>query len=155
MGALGVGHKDGRVPLSTEDEQLLVAVVAQASLEPIPEAVVEAATWIRRETVAGAVFVAGPEYAPAVAALGARRVLRAPTLVEPGDDKRRRRAERLLLEERDLGELAGRYGLTHVLVAPGDFAEEGIRWPSDLDGRRRFRLRYSGAGAFRVYEIVR
>lgn len=31
-GALGVGHKDGRVPLSTEDEQLLVAVVAQASL---------------------------------------------------------------------------------------------------------------------------
>src|SRR4029077_13892353 len=32
VGALGVGHKDGRVPLSTEDEQLLVAVVAQASL---------------------------------------------------------------------------------------------------------------------------
>ena len=31
-GALGVGHKDGRVPLSSEDEQLLVAVVAQASL---------------------------------------------------------------------------------------------------------------------------
>jgi two-component system NtrC family sensor kinase len=32
VGALGVGHKDGRVPLSSEDEQLLVAVVAQASL---------------------------------------------------------------------------------------------------------------------------
>ena len=31
-GALGVGHKDGRVPLSSEDEGLLVAVMAQAAL---------------------------------------------------------------------------------------------------------------------------
>ncbi|HKD11985.1 MAG TPA: ATP-binding protein [Thermoanaerobaculia bacterium] len=31
-GALGVGHKDGRVPLSTEDEALLTALMAQASL---------------------------------------------------------------------------------------------------------------------------
>ncbi|HEY1251950.1 MAG TPA: ATP-binding protein [Thermoanaerobaculia bacterium] len=32
VGALGVGHKDGRVPLSSEDDQLLTAVIAQASL---------------------------------------------------------------------------------------------------------------------------
>ncbi|MEO8191174.1 MAG: ATP-binding protein [Acidobacteriota bacterium] len=32
VGALGVGHKDGRVPLSSEDEALLVAVMAQAGL---------------------------------------------------------------------------------------------------------------------------
>jgi two-component system, NtrC family, sensor kinase len=32
VGALGVGHKDGRVPLSTEDEALLAAVMAQAGL---------------------------------------------------------------------------------------------------------------------------
>ena len=32
MGALGVGYKDGRVPLSSEDEGLLTAVLAQASL---------------------------------------------------------------------------------------------------------------------------
>ncbi len=32
VGALGVGHKDGRVPLSTEDEALLTAVMAQAGL---------------------------------------------------------------------------------------------------------------------------
>jgi two-component system NtrC family sensor kinase len=32
VGALGVGHKDGRVPLSSEDSQLLVAVMAQAGL---------------------------------------------------------------------------------------------------------------------------
>lgn len=31
-GALGVGHKDGRVPLSSEDEALLTAVMAQAGL---------------------------------------------------------------------------------------------------------------------------
>jgi two-component system NtrC family sensor kinase len=31
-GALGVGHKDGRVPLSSEDEGLLAAVMAQAGL---------------------------------------------------------------------------------------------------------------------------
>ncbi len=31
-GALGVGHKDGRVPLSSEDESLLNAVMAQAGL---------------------------------------------------------------------------------------------------------------------------
>ncbi len=32
VGALGVGHKDGRVPLSSEDEALLTAVMAQAGL---------------------------------------------------------------------------------------------------------------------------
>jgi two-component system, NtrC family, sensor kinase len=32
VGALGVGHKDGRVPLSSEDESLLTAVLAQAGL---------------------------------------------------------------------------------------------------------------------------
>jgi len=32
VGALGVGHKDGRVALSSEDEALLVAVMAQAGL---------------------------------------------------------------------------------------------------------------------------
>jgi hypothetical protein len=32
VGALGVGHKDGRVPLSSEDESLLIAVLAQAGL---------------------------------------------------------------------------------------------------------------------------
>ena len=32
VGALGVGHKDGRMPLSSEDEGLLVAVMAQAGL---------------------------------------------------------------------------------------------------------------------------
>lgn len=32
VGALGVGHRDGRVPLSSEDESLLVAVMAQAGL---------------------------------------------------------------------------------------------------------------------------
>ena len=31
-GALGVGHKDGRVPLPSEDESLLSAVMAQAGL---------------------------------------------------------------------------------------------------------------------------
>jgi PAS domain S-box-containing protein len=31
-GALGVGHRDGRVPLSTEDEAQLIAVMAQAGL---------------------------------------------------------------------------------------------------------------------------
>ena len=32
VGALGVGYKDGRVPLSSEDESLMTAVLAQASL---------------------------------------------------------------------------------------------------------------------------
>lgn len=32
VGALGVGHKDGRVPLSSEDEALLIAVMAQSGL---------------------------------------------------------------------------------------------------------------------------
>jgi two-component system, NtrC family, sensor kinase len=32
VGALGLGYKDGRVPLSSEDESLLVAVMAQAGL---------------------------------------------------------------------------------------------------------------------------
>ncbi len=32
VGALGVGYKDGRIPLSSEDESLMTAVLAQASL---------------------------------------------------------------------------------------------------------------------------
>ena len=32
VGALGVGYKDGRIPLSSEDEALMTAVLAQASL---------------------------------------------------------------------------------------------------------------------------
>ena len=129
--------------------------VANDSLLPVSPTVAEAMAWIRRSTPPDAVFVASPEYAPAVATLAGRRVLRAPGLLSANDEERRLRAERLVLSGADPGRVGDRYGLTHLFVAPGDFRAYGIQSPADFDGRPRFRLSYSGPGAFRIYELVR
>ena len=127
--------------------------VAKASLDPLSRPVTEAMAWIRRETPPEAVFLASPDYAPSVAVLGGRRVLRAPTLAVAGDEERRARAEGAILSGREPGPLARRYGLTHVFIAPGEFRSHGLRAPEDLETRGRFRLRYSDPDGLRVYEI--
>jgi len=128
--------------------------VAQASLEPLSTNIGATMDWIRRQTPPEAVFVAGPVYAPHVAVLGGRRVLRAPTLTpHPHDEERRRRAERRVLSGRDPGKLGRLYGLRYVLVAPGDFQEHGIEHPEDLMGRGGLRLLLSAPGGLQIYEI--
>jgi hypothetical protein len=127
----------------------------EASRAPVAEKLATAMEWIRGHAPPSSVFLASPDYAPSVAVLGRRRVLRAPTLGPAADEVRRERMEDKVLSGRDPGRLGDLYGLTHVLIAPGDFLEYGIRSPEDLGRRRGFRLLYADAADFRVYEITR
>lgn len=127
---------------------------ASASVVPVAEATAEVMAWIARETPPGAVVLASPDYAPAVAVLAGRRLLRAPTLAEPLDDWRRLRAESAVLTGRDPWKHVARYGVTLVLVAPNEFGEHGVARPEDLDAHPHFRLRYRHPEGFRVYQLV-
>jgi hypothetical protein len=127
--------------------------VMEASQPPVAERLTAAMDWIRANTPPTAVFLASPDYAPSVAVLGGRRVLRAPTLGPATDEVRRERMEDKVLAGRDPSRLADLYGLTHVFIAPGDFSAYGIRSPEDLDRQGRFRLLYADAEDYRIYEI--
>jgi hypothetical protein len=128
---------------------------ARASLEPLSTNLRAAMERIRKETAADGVFLASPEYAPAVAVLAGRRVLLAPTLIaSPADLERRVRAERLALSGADPGGLGQLYGLRYVLITPGDFRQHGIAGPSELADRASFRLLFTAQGGFHVYEIA-
>jgi len=129
--------------------------MGEASLQPPSQNVGRVMAWIRTETPPDAVFVAGPTYAPQVAVLAGRRVLRAPGLgPATADDGRRRRMERIVLAGRDPGRLGRLYGLRYVLVAPGDFRDQGIEHPADLISRPGLRPRFLGPGGLSVFEIV-
>jgi len=123
------------------------------SREPLSDRLREAMAWVRSRTPPTAVFLASPDYAPYVAVLGGRRVLRAPGLAVADDDIRRDRAEDKLLRGRP-GKLGSLYGLTHVFIGPGDFLDYGIASPEELEKRGRFRLLYRDSSDLRVYEIL-
>lgn len=123
------------------------------SREPLPDRLRAAMAWVRAATPPTAVFLASPDYAPYVAVLGGRRVLRSPVLAVADDDGRRDRAEDKLLRGREPGKLGPLYGLTHVFIGPGDFLAYGIASPEELEKRGRFRLLYRDASDLRVYEI--
>jgi hypothetical protein len=129
--------------------------VAGASVPTLARALYEVTDWIRHETPPTAVVLASADYAPAVAALSGRRVLRAPTLLQPPDDWRRIRAQAAVLEGRDPQKHVARYGVTFVLIAPAEFAEHGLTAPADLDAHANLRLRHEHAEGYRVYEVVR
>lgn len=126
-----------------------------ASLEGVPLGQLEALRFLRTATPADAVFVASTDYAASVGVLGARRVLRAPTLVVSADDRRRKRVEYLALfpEGAAGGQNARRYELTHVFVGPGDLAAWGFDGPADIEARGRVRLLFANAQGFRVYAL--
>ena len=126
-----------------------------ASRPPVSQRLVAAMDWIRGHTAPSSVFLASPDYAPSLAVLGGRRVLRAPTLGLAADELRRERMEDKVLSGRDPGRLGELYGLTHVFIAPGDFLSYGIRSPEDLGRQPRFRLLYADAVDYRVYAIER
>jgi hypothetical protein len=129
--------------------------VMEASGPPVADRLATAMSWIRENTPPTSVFLASPDYAPSVAVLGGRRVLRAPTLGSAADEVRRERMEDKVLAGRDPARLADLYGLTHVFIAPGDFFAYGIRSPEDLERQGRFRLLYADPEDYRVYEITR
>ncbi len=129
--------------------------VARASQDPISPALAPLMAFIRDGTPKDAVFVASPDYAPAVAVFGGRRVLRAPSLLLTADDSRRQRAEGALLLGRPLPPGADDHGARFLLLAPGDFRSRGIVRPEDLEGRPGLVTRYADAAGYRVYEVVR
>jgi hypothetical protein len=126
--------------------------VAEASLEPVAPGLVEAMGWVRRETAPEAVFMASPTHAPAVAALGGRRVLRAPGLATTVDEADRWNLENDLLQGYVPRRTFARYGVAHVFLGPGDFADRGFPGPEAWNGPH-LRLRYRNADGYRVYDV--
>lgn len=129
--------------------------VAHASQEPISPAIAPLMAFVRERTPRDAVFVASPDYAPALAVFGGRRVLRAPSVFVTADDQRRLRAEGAILAGRPIPPGGDGYGARFVLLAPGDFKARGITRPEDLAGRPGFRMLYADGVGYRVYEVVR
>jgi len=130
----------------------LDAVFAE-SLDRVPGVVAEVADAVRTHAPPQSVVLAGPEYAPAVAALAGRRVLRAIALVPAPDEDERWKAEERVLAGRADAPAAKRYGVTHVLVAVGDFAEQGVESPELLVSRPGFRLVWQHPAGIRLYEV--
>ncbi len=127
--------------------------VALASRERLSPRLMAAMSWIRRTTPREAVFLAAAEYAPAVAALGGRRVLRAPTLRVTRDDERRRRLEYQLVRGLAWGRLAEDYRVRYAFIAPGDFGQLGLSSPEALEGRAGLRRVYVDSEGYRVFEL--
>jgi hypothetical protein len=128
--------------------------IAKASLEPIPPALADAMDWMRAHTDPQASVVAPDDYAAAVAVLGGRRVLRAPSLGVPVDDERRLRLERGLFAGQPPAALLQRYGVRYVFLAPGQFREYGIEQPEDLERAGIARTIYANEKGMRLYEIA-
>jgi hypothetical protein len=129
-------------------------VVAAGSLPRIRPEVVSAVEWIRANTPPGSVIVASPTHAAAVASLGGRRVLRAPTLAVPEDDADRRQAEERLLFGNVTNRLVKKYGVSHVLLARGDFGEYWLGVET-LDSRGPFRVVYRDGASVSVFAVPR
>lgn len=129
---------------------------AHASLTPPPAGLVQAMQWARTHTSAEAVFVTAEAWAAAVPVLGARRVLRAPALVESHDDARRARLTYLAVAGHGPKgwRNARRYGLSHLLLAPGDLENLGLDPSRPFAAHDRWRLCFEGHGGFRVYELI-
>jgi hypothetical protein len=128
--------------------------LARTSLEPIPDGLAETMDWVRTSTDPQGVFVAGEDYAPAVAVLGGRRVLRAPTLLTAADEERRFRVEGAILSGRRVDSLLRRYGARYALLAPGQFRDHRLAEPWGIESGG-FPLLYRSPSGLRVYEIPR
>jgi hypothetical protein len=123
------------------------------SLDAVPAAVVDAAQAVRANTPPNAVVLAGSEYAPAVAALAGRRVLRAPGLAPAPDDEARWRAEDRILAGRPDAPAARPYGVTHVLAAIGDFADHGLETTGQLASLPGYELVWEHPGGIQLYAL--
>jgi hypothetical protein len=123
------------------------------SLPPVPGVLVEVAAAVRHHTGADSVVMAGTENAPLMAALAGRRVLRAPFLAVPPDGDARWLVEEKVLAGRTDDRLVRRYGVSHVLVAPGDFVDRGLERPEDLETIAPVTLLYRHPEGYRLYAL--
>ena len=130
--------------------------VAHASLQPVPTAVAATTEWMRHNLPPTAVVVASADYAPMVAVLAQRQVLRAPQLLRTADDTRRERVESSLFTPGRVGARnASRYGVSHLLLGPGDDRRWGFGGELDPPLPGRFRLLFADPKGFRVYALER
>lgn len=114
----------------------------------------DAMRWIDENTAPDAVVAAAPETAPWAAVLGRRRVLRMPTLQLTDDDaQRRRKLEAVLRGGRASPRIEAAFPVAYLVAAPGDFADEGVRHPEELEGRPRLSTAYATAGGIRVLRV--
>jgi hypothetical protein len=129
--------------------------LVSGSLTPLPPDLLAAAAWARSHTPREAVFVTGAEWAAAVPALAARRVLYAPALVSTPDAEKRARLSYLAVagEDEQGRRNLRRYGVTHLFAHISDVRAWNLSDWDALEATRRFRLRHAG-GTFRVFEIV-
>jgi hypothetical protein len=103
-----------------------------ASHAPLSTNLQPGLAWLRAHTPEATTCMASPSYASMVAALGHRRVLRAPELWTPADDQRRRRAERMLLAGRE-PDLLRRYEVGCLFFASGDEGWLGLASREELE----------------------
>jgi len=127
--------------------------VTEDSLEPVSATLVAEMRALAAATKPGDVIVASPEMAPYVMVFAGRRVLRAPTLVTPPDDADRQAAEFTILRGRARPRLLARFGVTHLLAAPGDFTDRGVPDPESLAAHPGFSLVREGAARIRLYRV--
>jgi len=123
------------------------------SLTPVPSGLVAVAAAVRAHTGPQSVVVAGPGFVATVTTLAGRRVVRDPFLFRPDDADLRWRAEEKVLAGRTADRLVQRYGVSHVLVAPGDFVDRGLLRPEDLETRGPFTLVYWHPAGIRLYAL--
>ena len=125
--------------------------VALATREPLSSHLGPVFRWVRHNLPPDATCMASPEYAPMVAVLAQRRVLRAPSLGAPADDQRRRRVERMLLAGRE-PDLLRRYRVQCVVFLDGDQGWLGLDSGDALARAPGLTLLYADAHA-KVYGV--
>lgn len=129
---------------------------AHASLEGVPPSLLQTAEWMRTNLPRQAIVAASVEYAPAVAVFGQLQVLRLPRVLKTDDDPRRERVESALFVPKAMGERNARYyGVSHVLLGPGDSRLWGFEGDLHPPVPGRFKLLYTHASGFRVYALER
>jgi hypothetical protein len=126
--------------------------LAAAAREPLSRNLQPAIEWLRANVPAEDTCLASPEYAPAVAVLAGRRVLRAPALAIPADDQRRRRTERMLVAGRE-PDLLRRYRIGCLFVAAGEQTWLGLSSRDRVDTLPGLTLGYRD-GYASVYRVT-
>jgi hypothetical protein len=110
--------------------------------------------WLATNTEEKAIVAAAPGTAPWVSTLGGRRSLRLPELrVTQDDAQRRRKLEALVRCGRASTRIESAFPVSYIVVSPGDFADLGLRYPSDLERCSRLSTVYAGSGGIRVFRV--
>ena len=116
-----------------------------AARQPLPDWIAEPTTFIRTQTDKNAVFTGDRNYARWIAAYGARRVLLADSLNNPGDTERRKKVEGAVLMDGEaalIDEGRERYSLQYVLATSEGMPQAPLVTLDGLEGKAHLRPVY-------------